>query len=192
MLGPVIRITPDETHLSDTANYDTIYHVGTKYLKGPFYESFSLGNSTFSTRNSEIHRIRRGALNPFFSRRRVLETEDLVQSKTEKLCEIAQKKFVNGQAIDLHHAFRAISIDIMTEYALAECLNLLDHPDLGAKFFAVFRKLGPSLWLGQQWPALHEFLMSLPPMIASAMNSAVGDMLRLQEVNLSQHLNITS
>jgi hypothetical protein len=91
-------------------------------------------------------------------------------------------KFEAGQAIDLYHGFRAISIDIMTEYALAECLNTLDHPDPGGNFFAIFRKLGPSLWLGQQWPTIHRFLLSLLLVIASAMNASIGDMLRLQEV----------
>jgi cytochrome P450 len=181
--GPVVRITPDEVHLSDTANYESIYHVGSKYSKGPFYDCFGLGSSVFTTKDNEIHRIRRGALNPFFSRKKVLETEEIVQSKVEKLIRIARKKFAAGQAIDLHHGFRAVSVDVMTEYCYGECFNTLDHEDLGDKFNAIFRRLGPSLWIGQQWPTLHKFGLSLPAVIASAMSSAVGEVVKLQEAS---------
>jgi len=181
--GPVVRITPDEVHLSDTSNYESIYHVGSKYSKGPFYDAFGIRFSTFTTKDNETHRIRRGALNPFFSRKKVLETEEIVQSKVEKLIGITRKKFAAGEAIDLHHGFRAISVDVMTEYCFAECLNTLDHEDLGDKFNSTFRKVGPSLWLGQQWPALQKFGLMLPAAVASAMSLAVGEVVRLQEAS---------
>src|SRR6266702_4331392 len=39
--GPVIRIGPDEVHLSDPDNYDKINRVGTKFSKdGAFYGAF--------------------------------------------------------------------------------------------------------------------------------------------------------
>lgn len=122
----------------------------------------------------------------------MLETEGIVQSKVEKLIKIARQKFVERKAIDLHHGFRAVSVDVMTEYCYGECFDTLDHEDLGDKFNAIFRRLGPSLWFGQQWPTLHKFGLSLPAPIASAMSSAVGEVIRLQEVRTVSWIAVSS
>jgi hypothetical protein len=106
-----------------------------------------------------------------------------VQSKVEKLIRIARQKFAAGRAIDLHHGFRAVSVDVMTEYCYGECFDTLDHEDLGDRFNAIFRRLGPSLWFGQQWPTLYKFGLSLPASVASTMSSAVGEVIRLEQVS---------
>jgi cytochrome P450 len=142
----VLRITPDEVHLTDPDNYETINHVGTKYGKSqPFYDGFGIGYSTFSTGPNEIHRIRRGRLNPFFSRQNVLETESVVQGAATKLVNLTKKKFAENLPVDLHHAFRAISLDVITEYAFGQSYNLLDKDDIGLEFFKMVQGLGPAM-----------------------------------------------
>jgi hypothetical protein len=183
--GPVIRITPDEVHLSDADNYEIIHHVGTRYSKYQRqYDAFSVKYSSFTTCSNELHRRRRAALNPFFSRKMVLELENVVQSKAEKLCALVSTKFSSGQVADLHHAFRAVSVDVITEYGFGKCYNLLDSPDLGAYFFKLTRGLGPSLWIFQQWP---ELLVSnrLPPWILEKMNDSLAQVVNLQQVECS-------
>jgi cytochrome P450 len=92
LLGPIVRITPDEVHLSDPDNYDIINHVGTKYAKDPqFYGAFGIGYSSFSSIPNNVHRVRRGALNTLFSRKRVLELEDVVQIRAQKLAALVEK-----------------------------------------------------------------------------------------------------
>lgn len=162
-LGPVIRITPDEIHLSDAENYETVYSVVSRYRKSPrFYDAFGLAYSSFTTSSNEVHRLRRGAIQHMFSRKMVLELEDIVQDKVEKLCELVTRKFAAGEPMDLHHAFRAVSIDVVTDFGFNKCYNLLDSPDLGRKFFLMVRGIGPALWIFQQWPELSVMKM-LPP-----------------------------
>jgi len=147
-VGPVVRITPDEIHLSDPDNYERIHHVGSKYSKCPqFYGCFGLEYGTFITPSSEVHRQRRGRLNPLFSRKMVLELEGVVQSKAEKLCTLLDKKFSLGLPVDLHHGFRAISVDVITDYGFNKCYDLLDEPDLGLNFFAMVQGIGPAMWI---------------------------------------------
>src|SRR5947209_4102851 len=67
-LGPVVRITPDEVHLSDPSHYDTIYRVGTKFSKpASFYHAFGVKRAAFLLPSNDAHRIRRSAMSPFFS-----------------------------------------------------------------------------------------------------------------------------
>lgn len=84
--------------------------------------------------NEEYH-IKRARLSPFFSKKKVLELEDSVQKKAEKLCALLPEKFSIGETVDPHHGFRALSVDIITDYAFNRCYDLLDSPDLGKHFF---------------------------------------------------------
>jgi hypothetical protein len=183
LLGPIVRITPDEVHLSDPDNYDIINHVGTKYAKDPqFYGAFGIGYSSFSSIPNNVHRVRRGALNTLFSRKRVLELEDVVQVRAQKLAALVEKKFSMGQAIDLHHGFRAVSVDVITDYGFSNSYNLLDEPDLGLNFFAMVQGIGPTMWVFQQWPWLQKIALSIPKPIASMMSEPLAQVIKLQEV----------
>ena len=169
--------------MSDPENYDVINHVGTKYAKSAqFYDAFGIGYSTFSTSPNDLHRIRRAGLNPFFSRKMVLDLEGIVQAKADKLCNLVAKKFSQGESVDLHHGFRAVSVDVITEYAFNNCYDLLDRPDLGLDFFAMVQGIGPMMWVFFQWPTLQKILLSIPPNIAMRMSPPLKQVLSLQAV----------
>jgi cytochrome P450 len=178
-----MRITPDEIHLSDTDHYEVMHCVGTKYPKSTqFYDGFSITYSTFSTGPHDVHRIRRGMLDPFFSRRSVLNLEHIIQTKAEKLSDIISTRFGRKEAVDLHHAFRSISVDVITDYAFEESYNLMDMKDLGAEFFAMVSGIGPTMWIFQQWPGLQKVVLSLPPVVVKPMNRALKQMMNLHQV----------
>jgi cytochrome P450 len=182
-LGPVVRITPDEVHLSDPDNYELIYSVGSKYAKStPFYSALGAGYSTFTAGPAEVHKPRRAKLNPFFSRQNVLKMEYLVDSRIDTLERIMRSKFSKNEAIDLHHAFRAISVDVITDYAFGESYELLARDDLGREFWDLATGIGPTWWVFQQWPAIQQFAMSLPESVAKAMSKPLKQILTLMEV----------
>lgn len=84
--------------------------------------------------------------------------------------------------MNLHYAFRAVSVDVITEYAFAQCYNLLDRVDLGQSFFKMIQDLGPAMWIFQQWPGLQNIALGLPPVIASAMSAPIGQVVNLTAV----------
>lgn len=179
----MVRITPDEIHLSDPENYDVLHCVGSKYPKSTaFYGALGAGYSTFTAGPVEVHKPRRARLDPFFSRRNVLNLEYLVQARAEKLTEIMHSKFSRNEAVDLHHAFRSISVDVISDYAFGESYELLARDDLGREFFDLVCGIGPPWWVFQQWPAVQTFALSLPPAVAKAMSKPLKQVLTLLEV----------
>lgn len=173
--GPIVRITPNEVHLSDPENYDRIYYMGSKYGKSPnFYNALCVPNSTFGTPSNDIHKIRRGALNPMFSRQKVLELEAIVQAKAAKVCRRMQEGVDAGRAVDLHHAFRSVSVDVISDFAFDSCYDFLNTPDLGATFFEMARGIGPALYVFQQFPSFQAIALKTPPWLAPYLSKPLG------------------
>ena len=178
-----MRITPDEVHLTNPDHYEAIYSVGSKYAKvTQFYGALGAGYSTFTAGPNEVHKLRRARLDPFFSRRNVLKLEYLVQARAEKLLNIMTSKFSRNEAVDLHHAFRSISVDVISDYAFGTSYELLSRDDLGKEFFELTGGIGPTWWVFQQWPAIQTFALFLPSSVAKKMNKPLSHILTLLEV----------
>ncbi|KAL4890504.1 cytochrome P450 [Aspergillus ambiguus] len=189
--GPVVRITPNEIHLNDPENCDKIYHVGSRYGKNPaFYGAFGTEKATFTTPSPDIHRIKRSALNPFFSRKKVLDLEEIVQEKATKLVRRMRAAFESSGRIDLHHGFRAISVDVITDYAFDHCYDFLDDAEFGVGFFNMIRDFGPAFWFFQQFPAVQPFALGTPFWLAKLTSGALTRMMLHHEGSRRQILRV--
>jgi cytochrome P450 len=137
--------------------------VGSKYTKArTYYGALMVPHSTFGAESNSIHKIKRARLNPMFSRRQVLELEDVVQGTVAKVVRLTRAAEAAGQPVDLHHMFRCVSVDVISEYAFDRSYALLDTPDLGAHFFAMVRGIGPAMWFFQQFPPLRDVALTIP------------------------------
>lgn len=190
--GPVVRISPDEIHLSDPENYEKIYYIGSKAPSkaGYFYNAFGLQTAAFSTPSNELHRVRRGALNPLFSRKAVQELESVVQSKVEKLSRRVNEAVTDGKPVDLHHGFRALAVDVITDYAFDNCYNQLDTPNFAADFFEMTRELIPRGWVVQAFPLLLPLSNLITPTMAKQINIALYNFLQFRTVSGCTAMNL--
>ena len=178
-----MRVTPDEVQLSDPDDYDSLHSIKTRYPKNaPTYSALGAGYSTFTSGPNAMHKPRRARLDPFFSRRKVLSLESLVQHRAQRLLSIIKTRFARNEEVDLHHTFRSISVDVITEYAFGESYELLEQPDLGKEFFDLTNGIGPSWWVFQQWPLIQKFALSLPDELAMAMDDSLKHILTLMQV----------
>jgi cytochrome P450 len=179
-----VRIAPNELHLSDPENYNKIYSIGGKYYKDPvFYSVLGDKYSGFATISNEDHRRRRAPLNPFFSRRTVLELENVVHDKVAKLCRLVENAMSRGQSVDLHTGFRAISMDVITEYAFDDCWDQLDREDLGDWFSEMVKNSGETFWIMQQFPYLLKLVKAIPPQVLRKLSPTIKSMLDCKDVS---------
>jgi hypothetical protein len=182
-VGPVVRITPDEAHLSDPNNYETIYRVGTRYWKDPvFYSAYGAKTTSFGAISHELHRVRRAALNPCFSRKMVLELEEVVHSKAQKLCNRVADAVQASDPADLHHGFRAVAVDVITDYAFDSCYNLLDKPGFGTDYFGLMFTLIKRSPLFLQFPLIQSIAMNTPAWLRKLSGGPMRSFVRLKEV----------
>lgn len=86
-----MRINPEELHFNDIAFVDEIYAArGRKRDKQKHFLNFVAGPitmSSFATLDHDHHRLRRSALNKFFSRGQIAKLESLVQDMVKRLCD---------------------------------------------------------------------------------------------------------
>jgi len=85
--------------------------------------------SAFATASHNLHRLRRSALNPFFSKRAIANNEAQVKDKIEHLCRRLRECMENGEVVRTDAAFMALTMDIITEFAFGDSYNYLDEPD---------------------------------------------------------------
>jgi len=85
--------------------------------------------SVASAQSHQLHRTRRSALNPSFSKRAVTQLEDMIREKTELLCHRLNERAASGEVVELGAALLATTIDIISEYCYdaSWCARLLQR-----------------------------------------------------------------
>jgi hypothetical protein len=111
LAGPIIRITPDEIHVSDAGFLDTIYGPSSSSRDKYEYQlrSLRVPGGVGTTPSLEVHRRRREALSPFFSKRNVLSLEPTIADKVQQLCQLLSKYASDRTPVNLSDLFFAFS-----------------------------------------------------------------------------------
>ncbi|PQE06289.1 benzoate 4-monooxygenase cytochrome P450 protein [Rutstroemia sp. NJR-2017a BBW] len=107
--GPVIRLNPDELHFNDPDYYDEIFNVTNGEAEKPYRVANVFGPypAAIGTQGHHLHRIRRGALNPFFSKRSVLDLVPFIRTHIDRLCARFDAASKSSEPIDLKYCFAA-------------------------------------------------------------------------------------
>ncbi|KAL9597628.1 MAG: hypothetical protein Q9219_005011 [cf. Caloplaca sp. 3 TL-2023] len=148
--GPIVRINPNELHIYDPDFYDSLYNREGKWDKSAYQV------------DHDLHRIRRAAINPFFSKQKVTQLQPVIQHLADKLC----AKFLacrnTEEVIPLECAFDAFTMDVITEYALDTSFGYLDQPGWSSDFRELERAFGEMGYMQRMFPPLIRIMQSLP------------------------------
>lgn len=114
----MVRIGPNEVHISDPNFYDELYTgVSRKRNRDPFQvQGFGLPDAVLNSPDHDSHRMRRAALNPYFSRQAISRIEPVVKSKLEALCTKLQDYSERNEPADLELAFMALTVNCLSFY----------------------------------------------------------------------------
>ncbi|TVY17339.1 Cytochrome P450 monooxygenase sdnE [Lachnellula arida] len=126
--GPVIRVNPDEIHVKDPAAYEVIYAKSPTHRdKWPPAASMSgTPLATFGTVSHDLHRKRRLAISPFFSRKFIINAEKIFKDQVEHLSRNLQSCYQSGNVLDLRVTYLAFTTDTICRLAFGGALGLQD------------------------------------------------------------------
>ncbi|KAI4231772.1 MAG: hypothetical protein L6R40_007629 [Gallowayella cf. fulva] len=135
--GPIIRINPSEIHINDPQAYHSIYVEASqrKSHRWSFPVSgVDLPGILGLTIDHDLHRKRRSALNPFFSKQQVLRLEPVINENISNLCRRMNEYKGVGKTINLNCAYSALAGDLVTQYCFARNHAAVDEPDFAPQW----------------------------------------------------------
>jgi hypothetical protein len=110
--GPIVRINPFELHVDDPDFLEDIF-TGPGSHKRDKWEWATKGlgvpGATLMTNGHDLHRLRRAALNPFFSKASVRNLQPLIDAKLDFFIERFEEFHKNGEVMVINHAFAALT-----------------------------------------------------------------------------------
>ncbi|KAF2121054.1 cytochrome P450 [Lophiotrema nucula] len=136
--GPIVRINPHEIHVSDPDFFDTLYAGGSavrdKYPPAAHVQGTPEG--IFGTIAHRVHRRRRAAISPYFSKQSVLQDWKIVDEKVELLCDFFKTKFKDGKEVNIRVPLLAIGTDVFCAHTLGPrgSMDLLKDWDKAVKW----------------------------------------------------------
>ncbi|KAI1129410.1 cytochrome P450 [Nemania abortiva] len=140
--GPIIRISPHELHVIDPAFYNTLYRMDGRWDKYSWtYDAFGAKRSTIFISDHNVHKMRRSAIAPFFSKPRVADHQDLLRRNIDKLCQRTSK--LAGNTFNLGAAISAFTRDTGNEFVVGKRYNELDLESFGVELSIASQGAGP-------------------------------------------------
>ena len=141
--GPIIRISPYEVHVNDPEFQDKLYRQDGRWNKYGFaYESLGNPLSMHGTLDHYAHRMRRAALNPFFSKQKISSLTPIIQAQIEKLSSRLDGFVDSGKVVPIGAAYSAFTMDVVTDYILEKSYGNLDCEDFNTEFVTTIADLG--------------------------------------------------
>ena len=163
-IGPIVRINPDEVHFDDPSFYEVLYSASRPLDKIQKYNHrFDAPGSIVSTVEHEVHRRRRSALNPFFSRRKISEHSPQIQEHMFKLCERLETEFKGTQQIiQMDQMWGSFTSDIIVQYAFEKPYNFILSDDFRSTFNDAMYHLLDPVHVIEHFPWVTKMMKSIP------------------------------
>ncbi|TGO54960.1 hypothetical protein BCON_0099g00200 [Botryotinia convoluta] len=176
-LGPIIRITPDEIHVNDFGVLDTIYAPPSsrrdKYARN--LKQLRVPGSVGSTVSFDVHKKRREALVPFFSKR--------------NLCDVISSHAVDKSPLNLSDVLFAFSNErsMAENFLFSHEVNNLADEKKAASLRRNTYQLSRGVHRNKHMPWIPDLLEKLPKsMTKPIMPPGLVDMFALLAVSFLQ------
>ena len=179
-----MRINPYELHINDPEFYDDVYTGPSKRRDKWAWSAkmFGVPLSIIGTVPHDLHRLRRAALNPYFSKQSVARLEPVIQSCVSTLCKRLKETQNSGEPVNLGVAYSALTIDVVTEYSFGKSYGFLGKPDFGPEWPAMLQGIGQLSHLLKQFGWLYPMMNALPTWFVALTNPLVMPLIQFENV----------
>lgn len=148
--------------------------------------------SAFATEDHDVHRIRRGAIAPYFSRASVSQLELSVQANINKLMSRLHDVQGTGKALNLINVFIALTADIICQYAFASPMGFLDDPDFAPFWRKAMVDVSETSHLFKQFGFIEPTMRRIPPAVVMKINPWLGSLFALTDKVRSKIVKVKS
>ncbi|CAL3965293.1 unnamed protein product [Diplocarpon coronariae] len=162
--GPIVRINPDELHVRDPDWVDVLYAGNPTHRDKhpPFAAMTGNPEASFGTVDHKIHRKRKLATSPFFSKRSVAAAEPIIRGQAEKLCQSLQDSYARREVVKLHTTYLGFTTDSVSEFAFARPDGLQGNTEGLEDWAETLKMVGESFPLLRQFPWMLKVALKFP------------------------------
>jgi hypothetical protein len=187
--GPIVRITPEELHIQDSEYFEQFYVKSGRMDKYQWMSGrFGTEDAFMMTAPDDLHRLRRAALNPFFSKKKIIEFQPVIREKVDKLCKKITEFHEKGCDFHWHKAMTAYAGDVISEYSFARSYDHLDSPGFSETYYEPMHAACEAGALTLQFPWLWRLMNSLPDAIVLKLQPLLYLLKKIQRVIRIQNL----
>jgi cytochrome P450 len=162
--GPVVRINPNELHVSDPDFYEELYGGPTR-KRDKFKWSanmFGQPNTLLSTVDHDTHKRRRAPVARFFSLQAIRRFDPVIRKKLDAMNHRFTEYQGTGQPVNLTTAFISLTTDIITEYAFGVSYGYLEAEGFNPDWLPVLISASEQSLLHKQVPWFTNTLRKIP------------------------------
>ncbi|KAG4437369.1 hypothetical protein IFR05_007133 [Cadophora sp. M221] len=191
--GDIVRVGPNELHFSKPSAYHEIYNASARWDKErTLYEAFGEDHSSFGMLAYAESKPRKDVLQPMFSRRAILNIQDLVRQNFDHLVEVIAKNDAADKSADLLLAFRCFTVDTVIGFCFAKSVHAMDEPDFKAPIVEAMDASLPTFHLFKHFPLFRKTIFSLPPWLAIKASPETAGLTHLQVILGKQVQDVTA
>ncbi|KAG5652812.1 hypothetical protein H0H81_003581 [Sphagnurus paluster] len=141
--------------------------MGSKFTKQPhLYSCFATDLSVFAMTDPHEATQRRNLIGPFFSRKAILNLENVIQTQVDNLIS-RLLEYKSHETANLDFAFRATSLDVITSYCFGLKGNLTSSKNFQNNVLLAMDSTLPMIWVFKYFPQIKHFLLSVPEWTAA-------------------------
>ncbi|KIV99166.1 uncharacterized protein PV09_09120 [Verruconis gallopava] len=182
--GPIVRINPNEVHVNDPDLIDTVYPGGYKKVnKDPYLMSQfgMLHNTSFLSIDHDEHRLRRNALNRYFSKAAVAKLEDYIKQTCERFAD-KLLEYRNTGPLTISAAYSSFTTDVIAEYCFGRTFNFLGRDRFLPNLQAANDAMGAMIPVLRLFPWLHTVMRWIPQERMLKMNPGMADWIGMENI----------
>jgi hypothetical protein len=122
--------------------------------------------SVFETIPHDLHRLRRSAINHFFSNRSITAIEPMIKAKVAQLSDIFHAHMLSQKPVNLRVVFSSLTLDIISDYCYGEPFGALKDEKVAKEWYHTLEAVMAKAPLFMHFPWLLKIMGLLPDSIA--------------------------
>lgn len=140
--------------------------------------------STASTMPHDLHRNRRAAFNPYFSKANIRRLEPVIMETLDNLLHCLDASAKSGRVMPLSRAYQALTSDVITAYCFGESTGFLMREDYNSPLFEAVIKFFALAWWTTHIAWLGPLVNSVPINVQIMLLPGLESMFRMQRVSI--------
>lgn len=174
-----MRISPWELHVNDP-DWNEPYKMSSRANKYHWYYRFvGSSDSAFGTADHDLHRLRRGAQQGYFTQASVARFDPIMGEIAGKLISRLREFKGIGQVANLSDAYRSLATDVVTEFSFHKSYDQLSYPDFAADFQQTSRDFPRIGMWHRHFGLILDIFKALPPWFLRMINPAGADVVNM-------------